>query len=473
MPVQRKQQLLGAIETSEGVAASLSASDAVQVFEPSISDTVEVQDRVPAGPTLSRDFAPIGRQTRQVQFRSDFRGSGDTSIPVTEPDWAKFLQPCGYKTGVVRKLTCGAVTGSGFQVGEIVSQSAGAIRGVVLAVTRAGAPLQRATASGDLVVVATIVGTLTTAATTGESSASTSTMSAAAAHEGLVYQPTSEKLVNVTTGAWTGTIPAGAGEVLLVESPTGTPVGMVQVINNNGSMLDMDVTLLQGVMANGNTLRSAADGTATISAAPTQIRTPSLTIRHNLDGRQRDLLGARGDWTLEGESGQPMQFSWTFTGDVGPAVDAPAIATTGLSTIRPPRLLGAICAYGLAENSHRIATKRVSIANQGTVSPNLDANRAGGSTGSNITDRNPTITVTVDQVHGGFDWEAARDAGTVVRFAVLLGSALGNMMAVVAPICQVTEVALSDSDGIATFDVTLAPRRILESGDDDLFLAQI
>ena len=65
MPIQRKQQILAKTETSEGVSSNPGASDAVQVFDPTIADTVEVQDRVPAGPTLSRDFAPIGRQTRE------------------------------------------------------------------------------------------------------------------------------------------------------------------------------------------------------------------------------------------------------------------------------------------------------------------------------------------------------------------------------------------------------------------------
>lgn len=474
MPVNRKQQVLAKIETTEGTSSSPGASDAIQVFDPALTDSVEVQDRVPAGPTLSRDFAPIGRQTRQITFRSDLRGSGDTSIPITEPEWGKLIKACGYKLSTLRKLTCAAVSsGNGFHPGEIVQQSSGAIRGVVVACIRAGAFIQRANTTGDLVYVAEIVGTFTAASTTGESSGSVSIMSAAAAAEGVGYQPTSEKLVNITTAAWTGSAPANEGDVLKVESPSGTVVGAVQIINDNGTFTDMDVTLLFGTMANGNTLRSPGNGTTTINTGPTQTSTPSLTVRHNLDGRQRDLLGARGDFTCEGEVGQPMQFSWTFSGDLGSALDTPAVPTTGLSTIRPPRLLGAFCLYGLGAEVYRLTTKRVSLSNGGVVNPNLDANRAGGATGSNVTDRDPSFTVTVDQVHGAFDWEAARNAGTVIRVAFLLGTTAGNMMALVAPICQVTEIAQGESDGIATFDVTLRPRRILESGDDELFLVQL
>jgi hypothetical protein len=46
-------------------------------------------------------------------------------------------------------------------------------------------------------------------------------------------------------------------------------------------------------------------------------------------------------------------------------------------------------------------------------------------------------------------------------------------MTMVAPVCQVTEVQLGDSDGIATMDVTIRPRRINESGDDEVYFTQI
>lgn len=473
MPIQRKAQLLAKTETSEGSSSNPGSSDGVLVFEPGLSDSVEVQDRVPSGPTLSRDFAPIGRQTREITFRSDLRGSGDITIPVTEPEFGKFLKSCGYKLGTLQKLTCGDITGSGYQLGESLVQ-AGPL-GLIVGIFQSGAPALRATLNGAILVVAQVTGgAFTPALSTGTVSGSTSTMTAAAAYEGVVYQPTSEKLTQVTTAAWTGGTPAAAGEVLRVESPSGTVVGAVQVITANGGFTDMNVTQLFGTIANGNTLRNAAGtGTTTINADPTMVRTPSLTIRHNLDGWRRDLLGARGDFTLEGESGSPMQFSWTFSGDLSPGLDALQIATGALGTIRPPRLLGAICAYGLDVQVHRLPTKRISLANGGTVNPNLDANRTGGATGSNVTDRDPAFTVTVDAVNGAFDWEKARADGTPIRVAIVLGTVPGNIMSLVAPICQVTEITPSDSDGVATMDVTLRPRRIFESGDDELYISQL
>jgi hypothetical protein len=198
-----------------------------------------------------------------------------------------------------------------------------------------------------------------------------------------------------------------------------------------------------------------------------------LTFSHNLDGRTRKMLGSRGDFTLEGEVGQPMQFSWTFTGDLVDGVDAVQIATSGLSSITPPRLLGAVCSYGFGSALSRLPTKRISVSQNNTVSPNLDANRDGGSTGSNVTDRDQTIVVTVDNVNGGFDWEALRKNSTPVRFACILGATAGNIMCITAPRCQVTEVAFSDSEGVSSMDITLSPLRVLESGDDEIYFSQL
>jgi hypothetical protein len=477
MPLMRKQQVLSKLETNEGTSSAPGAVDAEQVFEPQLSDSAEIQSRVPAGPTLSRDFEPVGREQRQLTFRTDFRGSGSTG---TAPSLGKYLQACGWKPSVLKQVTIGAVTGIGFQVGEIVSQSSGTIRGVVVGILTAGnAPQHRTTTSGHRLLVAVIVGTFTAAATTGESSGSTSTASAVADYVSqFCYQPTSQKLVRLQTAAWSaGTI--AAGDTLKIENATtGALLGAVQ-IDNLTSQTDFEATILflqdGGWHATPATNRLRAPNgtdTALLSAAPTATKTPSMTHRHNLDGRQRDLVGSRGDFSLEGEAGGPMQFSWTWTGDVVPAVDAPPIATSGLSTVRPPRLLGAFLCYGTGTEIYRLATKRIVVNNGGTVNPNLDGNRAGGATGSNVIDRAPTIVATTDVVNSAFDWEAARRNGTAIRAAFILGTTQGNIVAIVAPLCQVTDLAIANADGIAAFDVTLSPRRILESGDDELYIAQ-
>ena len=157
MPITRKQQILVQKETTEsgGGPASWAGSQAIQVYDPSISDTVDQLDRAPAGPTLSRDFTPVGRKQRELTFTSDFRGSG---TPGTEPDWADLIEACGYKqdhaTSAVRLIKFdfagdGASTGS-FQLGEQITQDTGNDVGVVLGCfTSAHAPKTTASLTSD------------------------------------------------------------------------------------------------------------------------------------------------------------------------------------------------------------------------------------------------------------------------------------------------------------------------------------
>ena len=484
MPLTRKQQILAKLETSEGVDAAPSSSDAILVYDPTIADDVATTDRIPAGATLSRDFVPMGRKSRTITFTSDFRGSADTSIPVTAPDWGGLLSASAYKSVTPVRVPVSALTGTGYQVGEIVQKSS-TIRGVVIGCFVSGVLTHRLTAAGD-VVVCPIQGTFTSSGTlTGESSGTTGTIGTVANYPGLAYQPTSEKLMNVTTGSWSPSVPA-VGDVLRVLSG-GVVVGHAQIVADNsaGAFTDIDVTLLAGTIGNGNTVSPGdfvSGSVATVNAAPTMKRTPSLTIRHNLDGRRRGLVGARGDFELRGDAGGPMAFSWTFTGEAGTAVDALPVSTSGLSSIRPPRLLGAIVAVGrtvsvpngdFAVQVLRLPTKSVGLQAGNTIAPNLDANAANGSTSANVTDRDPQISCTVDQIHGGFDWESFRDNASAVRIAVIAGTTAGQIVGFCAPNCQVLEVAVADADGVAAWDLNLRPRRVLEAGDDEVVIFQL
>lgn len=476
MPITRKQQLLAKLETTEGGGASFSASDAIQVFDPGISDAVDTLDRVPAGPTLSRDFTPIGRKTREITFTSDLRGSG---VAATAPPWGDLLAACGYKKNdnsadvVVSSLTMTSDAGTpGVQLGEVVQQTS-ANRAVVVGIKdSSGNPKAFGGLNGDVIILATIEGTMADADTTGESSvfdalATTFTWALSTTHH--AYMPTSEKLITLSVASWVTAAPV-AGDTMTVHDSSGDLVGSVQVDSISGT--DLDVVLLWGAVAQTDELGDTVND-GTIDAAPVMSRTPSLAFRHNLDGRNRLLLGARGTFSCEGEVGAPMSFSFTFTGDVGTDADAAPITTTGLGTVRAPRLLGAVCAYGEGANVRTLQTKSINFDNAGTVAPNLDANSAGGATGANITDRDSTLTVQVDNTNSTMDWEALRDAGTVVRAAFQLGTVGGNVVSVVLPNCQVTDVSIADAEGVSAMDVTLRPRRLLESGDDEVYFCQL
>lgn len=474
MPIEKNQQILAKIESTDGVSSSPSASDAVLVYEPSMEDQPDTETNKPAGATLSPATVAIGRRTRRLSFKVNFDGSGDTTIPITEPSWVKFLRGCGHHYSTLRKVTMGAVTGTGFQIGELLTQSAGTIRAVIVgAFTSGNVLVDRLTGTGGHLVCVELEGTLTAAASTGASSASTATASAVAAYEGVGVQPTSLQLIQLTTVSWSAGAPS-LGELLrIADATTGVTLGSVMIRIDNGSMLDIEVALMWGAIANGNKMVRSNGSEATISAAPVQTKTPSLTVLRNLDGRRKELLGTRGDYQLSADAGKRAQFTFTMTGDPGATVNTPAVTTSPLQTAAISRLLGAIAAYGVGAEFQRHQTKRIGLAGNNNVVPNIDANRAGGSTGSVIVDRGGQFTVTVNQTHGAIDWEEARDQQTPVRVAVLMGTSKGSIVGIVIPNGQVLEANEGDSDGIATWDLTIQTNRVRESGDDEYFVVQL
>jgi len=366
----------------------------------------------------------------------------------------------------------------------VVYSATSANRGVVVGlITGTPAFTHRLPTSGT-VIVWVFSGTFASLATvTGEHSGATGAAGTVAPYAGLAYAPDSVKSTTITTASWTGGTPS-VGDVLLVKT-AGVVVGAIQITVDNGSMLSLDANQLYGTVSNGDTLTNDAGRSCTINSAPACNRTPPLTIWNNLDGRRFPLTDSRGTFSLEGEAGQPLQFSWTFNGTPGTATDVLATTTTGLSAISPPRLFGSTFVAGSGANTagaagsgamanlFRMPLKRFALDLGGQVAASMDANQAGGVGAANVTDRDPVFTITVDQIHGAFDWQSMRDNSTPVRIGLLMGTAAGNCMTIVAANCQVTQVNSADSDGVAVWEVALKPRRIRESGDDEFLITQI
>lgn len=488
MPLSRKQQILFKRETSEAVNAVPLAADAVLVFEPSISDSVETTDRVPAGSSLSREVVPTGRRTRTIGFQSDLRGSGDTSgSPVDAPDWGPMIECSAYETATLRTVPVSPTSGDGYHLGEIVQQSS-SVRAIVCGMfDGAGAFTHRLGDTGSLVVIE-LTGTLAnTVALTGESSGTVADGGTVADYAGRGYKPTSEKVITLTaSGGFTGGgADPVASDVVTIERSS-VQVGLAQVTTINAGGTSIEVTILDGEVASGDAVIASATASATLTSPPVMTKTPSATIRHNLDGRARDLIGARGDFEITADAGSPLSISWTWSGDPATAVDALPVATAGLGSIRAPRLFaadGAVCTYARTVNVPddsdtaqpvlRLATKSVSYSSGNSVAPDLDANSAGGARGANVTDRDPTFSATVNQAHSGFDWEDFRDNSRTVHAGVVVGNTPGNIVGFVIPNGQVLEANIGDSDGVATHEVQIKPRRVLEQGDDEIVFFQL
>lgn len=469
MKLARPKQILFKLQTGgrgAGESATIGASDAMLVYDPQVRNLGDAQERTAASQSLTSQTALMGLETREVTFQSDFRGSGDATVPgMNPPDWEKTILASGFRAATVKKVPITGISGLGYQIGEKVSKDA----------SNWGVALNALAANGDL-NVAMVEGSITSTGTlTGASSGTTGTIGTVAAADCNAYAPSSSSLLTIATGAWTGGAPSLAGgQTMGVVTRAGLVVGAIRAVvdNSAGAMTNFDAEPVWGTVAASDVVSFAgATKTATVSSTPTVKSGAVATIRGNRGGYAQDATDAQGNWTLEGRGGEAMVFSWTFTGAKGAHSDLLPASSTGVdTTTRAPRLLGALVGIGFGNQFWRLPVKSITVTPGNQLTQDLNANAPSGSDGGEIVDRGFEIRITVNAIGTAFDWQTLKSNSNSVRFGAQLGSATGNIVGLCAPVAQITTMEDSDSDGIATLDITLRPRGQSTNGDDEFYI---
>lgn len=475
--LKNREQILTAIQTAEGVPATPIASDAVLIYEP--EDTEDEQSFLtqrPAGASLSRDVEPPGVSIRQNRFRQHWRGSGAVG---TAPDWGKHVRACAMRqTGLVRLDLTGMSATEQIVVGEVVYQGAS-----LAAATAIGICVTHLRGADGAILVAPISGTFASGAVVGAGCAASATSAApVTATQGFAYLLDSLRVVQLTVASWSSAPAIATVGAVYDVLRGGFAVGGLQIIDA-GAGPNWATTVLAvqlwGELANADTVTDGSNS-GTLNAAPTQVRSPSLSIARNSDGYLQRTADARGTFTLGGEAGQPLQFQFDFRGSPLSHSAALPVATGFLGGVSAPRLFGSWVGLRRGSQFFRFPTKRLELAVNNTVAISNDANAAGGARAAIITDRDPTITLEIEQAGMAFDVKSLQQNATLIGLGAVLGGngtgtyagrTAGNTLVMAAPSCQVTEMAPGESEGIKTWVLTLKPKRLLEAGDDELVLA--
>lgn len=459
MASEKLKQVLLKRQTRRGTAAAVAAADAVLCYDVEVEDLGEPQEVQFAGPSQSSDFVPMGLEQRQITFRSDFKGSGDTSAPYDEPEWGKAITACGYRRLTFADVPVTGITGTGFQPGEKVSKDA----------NNYGVCLERVTANGT-VRVAPVKGTITSTGTlTGASSGTTATIGVAADSGQSAYAPASVSTVTVTCNAWATATPVAG--MLAVVTRSGNVVGVLRILaDNGGTMVSFVAELLYGDVLSGDGLTSTAGGTTTTTADAVLAQVIPATIRANRAGFARETLDAIGSFELAGNAGERMVFSFSFQGAKGIHADALPADTGALVQTAAPRLLGAVAGFGFASGWYQLPVAEIAFQAGGNVVQALNVNAASGSDGGEQVERAPELRVVVRQTGSIPDWLNIRSNALPVRFGVRLGTAAGNVVGMVVPNAQLVSVRDTSINGLAAMELVLRPRRQLEAGDDEVYL---
>ena len=459
MALLQRSELLKTVEGIPGTQASptWAGSDATDVLDLNFTQQRTVNPRQAARPSLSRTVETIGRSSAQVSFSADAKGSGTA---LTAPDYGEFLEACLMSEQFVVVLALASA--ATLYVGDLLTGGTSGATGIVMRTVSATAAVPIFPLSG------TFGNSEALTSAYGSTVPNTDTTALPGTNTALCWRPWSQPaLTFATTSTWSGSDPSVGETIIATNSTSG-------LMEGGGTILAVNTTTTTvewnwGTLTASSTLVSTSGKTATVHGTPaiTQTEGKSLTMRPNRDGLARPVYGAKGTFALQGEAGAQSRFNFTFTGKAGTPTDIGLQTGASFATTVPPRLAsGLVMIDGIA-----VPVKSFQVDLNNTVVMRANANSAEGDLRAEITGREPTLTLEVDQIgKGNYDFWTKWLNSTTARIGIQLGSTNGNIIAVVAGAAQITEISDGDVDGVATHTISYALRATTADGDDELFI---
>lgn len=106
--ITRKRYMAAKTEATEGTVETLTSTEAVfQLYEQTADFEVQMFQRNPQKPSLSKLVSVVGTKASRFRFRQELRGSGSIS---TAPSWGVLLKACGFDQSAINSVT---TTGAG------------------------------------------------------------------------------------------------------------------------------------------------------------------------------------------------------------------------------------------------------------------------------------------------------------------------------------------------------------------------
>jgi hypothetical protein len=443
--------------TGGGPPSAWSSSSVFLALDPGSTPRKALVDRVTSGQSLTKKKKAVGERTVDFSYGIDFNGSGALG---TEPVWGKHLEACGFFKDAMVKISHGAVSGGPFVFGETVTGGTSGATGLMVYDVDGSYMIMRGTsvtpfASGEVL--------------TGGTSSATATTSSTPGSGGFAYTPVSRHTHLVPFDAASGEVTVGevvknAGgdyAAFVISKDSGaTGNAILRPIYGESNLADDDVLTGQ---TSSNTLTVDAPTAGDIYL----YETPSLAMRHELDGTHRTAYGVRGTFTIPLQTGQNTRINFEMSGQESLIGDT--AFTTGFTAPSTALLLfqNAVC----TADSIDMEVRSTEINLQGTVSPRESPAATYGVREYRFADRAPQITMDPELLpEGAYAWMAAWAAATTAEFWIKFGTAgSGNAIWIHAPKLQYEEFSDGDADGKATAEWTCGLTED-SSGDDELLI---
>ncbi len=211
--------------------------------------------------------------------------------------------------------------------------------------------------------------------------------------------------------------------------------------SGSGSLPDWTKFLKAAGWAASSLVLSVATGSATAD---------TLTVGEYVDGRLDQAAGCSFDWTMRFAMGQIPYLDLTGQGCyVAPT--AVAIITPTYSTVIPPVVRGITFTIG----GTSYITNNIVIAGNNTLYLREDETSSTGFRSCVVTDRDPTLTVSVEsQAVGTKDWVADLVAGTEAALSIVIGTGSNTTLTIAAPKIQLRQAPQKgDRNGVLVEDL--------------------
>lgn len=203
--------------------------------------------------------------------------------------------------------------------------------------------------------------------------------------------------------------------------------------------------------------------TDTFKPATSMADKKTVSVKLWEDGLQKKLLGAAGNFRINGRSARKIMGSATFTGIWQTVADVGSAPTAPSATPIPPRLAGAT--WSLDSASPPISTFTLDQGNE--VVMREDVVPVSGIKHFLVADRDPSLTIDPEaQLVATYDWFAKLLAAGEFALSLAVGAGGdGNTITIAAPKVQYVSADDADRGGKAVHNIACQLNG--SSGDDE------
>ena len=476
MALSRLQQLCLRAETVEGTFTDPFSSTYASYL--AVDPTMTFETESYSRNVARESFTPLatlnGAVLGSAAFSLEMTSRSATYSATNTPSFDLPLLACGFRRELLHRIeiTAAGITGGPLLHGTKITQTTSNATVTVVGnyytnsavqyiwVTKGGG-YAAGTAAG-LLGNATAL-TASTGWTTGGGNPSFTASAGTPSVTALGWVPTSTALY-VLTAAAGQTLSDG---VVLVGGTSGA-IAVVVGYETGSSRVDYFVRRIQGTFTNGESVTPYTAGSAgtpfSLAAsgafAQSAVHSPALSIGLSKDGTRESLTGARGTVSISGNIGEPVIFSFNFSGIKNAVTDAGSVSGVSFLDRTPPVLLGATMTAGdpaittfSGQKAFCASSFGIDMAND--IQYRRCINAATGIDGIYINGRTPTATVDPEQSPElDFDWMANWFSNNSLRLDITAGTSADKFRFKINN-AAVGSVGQADRNGIIVRDISM------------------